>query len=179
MTKVLNQTAHIAPVALGVVDVRHVTLSLVPKHRLDLSTVSPTLLRSLNHRFVQTAPALPLFYRRPTDGARNQPDHVGIRVGSFPHRVGERHPRTYAAHFAGVDVGVERLTRFLPPEICSQAEDRRVRRAFRRDDFVPYPAVLVVVLDDAAASGHVALSGEDEDLVWGVWWVWWVVLDLR
>ena len=88
-----------------------------------------------------------------------------------PHRVGEGHAGADAADFFGVDVGVEGLVCWFPLEGGAEAEDGGVGAALRWNDAVPLP--VVVAPDDTAMTGHVALAGENEYVLFG-WVVVWI-----
>lgn len=169
---VLDERLHAPPVRLRVVLRRRVALALVPQQRLDLAAaaVLDALPRPPHHALVQVLPARPLPDRRAPHRARHQAhrnagrgaDAARAAPAALPQRVREGHPRAHAAGLPGVDVAVEGLPGLLPAEGGGEAEDGGVGAALRGDDPVP-----AVVARDAAAAGHVALAGEDEDVLGG------------
>lgn len=165
--EVLNQLLHFSFVPLGRLGGESVALPLKPQHRPNLTPSASAsasgghrLLRPPYHVLVERLPLPPQVDLRAADCAGDETDGGGgggAEVGE--EGAGEGKAGADAAGLGGVDVGVERGGGGLPEGGGGEAEDGGVGVAFLGDLSVPF------AVSDAAAAGHVALSGEYEDLL--------------
>ncbi|CAL5432699.1 unnamed protein product [Camellia sinensis] len=109
---------------------------------------------------VKVSSTAPLAYLGPPDRTRHQshnPPDAGVLL--VQHCIGKHHSRSNPASNVHINVLMEGLACLHPVEARDESEDCRVRLTLRRHHTVPSDVI------NAASAGHVALSGQNENVL--------------